>query len=167
MKSKNLFMASASRKKVGVVIVGSLLTIAIGVGFASNAVSANAQESLAVSAREINRADNNTLEAHANSNYAPILTLEERRSSVVLFAEYEEWGLTIEGLYPNLDGSFSANPIQNVFYQGQLIRGFSDFGHGVDMSISSFNQGDSIWIHVIRDESGTITEFNLVQIQDY
>ena len=74
----------------------------------------------------------------------------------MIFAEYEELGLTIEGLYPHSDGGFMATATQNVFYQGQLIRGFSDFGHGVDMSISSFNQGDDIWVHVIRDVDGNI-----------
>jgi hypothetical protein len=91
-----------------------------------------------------------------------INTTQNRRSSVAIFAEYEEWGLTIEGLYPHADGGFMATATQNVFFQEQLIRGFSDFGHGVDMSISSFDQGENIWIHVIRDESGNITEFNIV-----
>lgn|GEM_PF-5321892 len=80
----------------------------------------------------------------------------ERRSSVVIFAEYEKWGLTLEGLYPNADGSFTANSRQNVFYHGQLIRGFSDFGHGVAMSISSYERGEDIWIHVVRGGDGEI-----------
>jgi len=53
-----------------------------------------------------------------------------------------------------------ATATQNVFFEGQLIRGFSDFGHGVDMSISSFGQGEDIWIHVIRDTDGNIERFD-------
>ena len=97
-----------------------------------------------------------TLEAHAvDIQNAPVST-QERRSSIVVLAEYEEWGLTLEGLYPHANGGFIATSIQNVFFQGQLIRGFSDFGHGVDMSISSFERGSDVWIHVIRDTNGNI-----------
>jgi len=81
---------------------------------------------------------------------------QSRRPSALIFAEYEQWGLSIEGLYSNSDGGFIATPTQNVFFQGQLIRGFSDFGHGVDMSIASVNQSEGIWIHVIRDADGNI-----------
>jgi hypothetical protein len=69
----------------------------------------------------------------------------------------------IEGLYPHPDGGFMATVTQNVFFEGQLIWGFSDFGHGVDMSISSFDRGGDIWVHVIRDESGNITELDIEQ----
>ncbi|MCL2187940.1 MAG: M56 family metallopeptidase [Defluviitaleaceae bacterium] len=92
-------------------------------------------------------------------------TSQNRRSSTVIFAEYEEWGLTIEGLSPHADGGFIATAIQNVFYQGQLVRGFSDFGHGVDMSISSFDQGKDIWVYVMRDDNGNIIELRLTQPQ--
>jgi len=108
-----------------------------------NTVNEIAQESVAV----------NTAVAEASGI---VDTNQNRRSSVVIFDEYEEWGLTIEGLYSHLDGGFIATAIQNVFFQGQLIRGFSDFGHGVDMSISSFDQGEDMWIHVIRDVNGNI-----------
>ena len=103
-------------------------------------------------------------EATSSSYQAAPMPSLERRSSVVIFAEYEELGLTIEGLYPGSDGGFIANPMQNVFYQGQLIRGFSDFGHGVDMSISSFDQGEDIWINIIRDERGNIVELESIQV---
>lgn len=168
MKNWGSSVMGASKKIVGAVMVSGLLTIAIGTGLvvAPNTVSANAQESLMINADaelEISGAENNVLEAYASTTQnVPTPTLE-RRSSIVIFTEYEEWGLIIEGLYPMPDGSFTANPIQNIFYQEQLVRGFSDFGHGVDMSISSYEQGEDIWIHVVRDESGNIVEFDIVQ----
>ena len=79
-----------------------------------------------------------------------------RPSTALLFAEYEAWGLTFEGLYSNPNGGFTANPRQNVFFNGQLVRGFSDFDNEVGMSISSVDRGGDIWIHVIRDANGNI-----------
>jgi hypothetical protein len=101
-----------------------------------------------------------------SSNDTNAAVPQNRRPSTVVFAEYEEWGLRIEGLYPHPDGGFMATAIQNVFFEGQLIRGFSDFGHGVDMSISSFDRGGNIWVHVIRDEIGNITEFDIEQMEN-
>ena len=164
MKNRISSIMDMNKKRMGAVILTGALVLTIGTGFmvATNTVSANAQEPVTINiamfetdpnSQEV--ATNNTFEANAiiNTN-AP--TSQNRRSSVVIFAEYEELGLTIEGLSPHADGGFIATATQNVFYQGQLIRGFSDFGHGVDMSISSFDQGDDIWVHVIRDASGNI-----------
>jgi hypothetical protein len=92
--------------------------------------------------------------SNINETYQP--DSQSRRPSTVIFDEYGKWGLTIEGLAPHSDGGFIATPTQNVFFQGQLIRGFSDFGHGVDMSISSFDRGGEIWVHVVRDDNGNI-----------
>jgi len=81
--------------------------------------------------------------------------------SAEIFVEYEEWGLSIEGLYPNPDGGFTANPRMNVFLHGQLIRGFSDFDNGVNISISSAEQGSDEWVHVIRDDNGRILRLDI------
>ena len=81
---------------------------------------------------------------------------EHSLQSANIFAEYEEWGLTIEGLYPNPDGGFTASPRMNVFLHGQLVRGFDDFYNGVRTTISSVEQGGSVWVRVIRDVDGNI-----------
>jgi len=166
MKNRISSIMDMSKKRMGAVILTGALVLTIGTGFvvATNTVSANAQEpvtsntaTVETSSNAQDVATNNTAAFEASAaidTNAP--ALQNRRSSIVIFAEYEELGLTIEGLYPHSDGGFMATATQNVFYQGQLIRGFSDFGHGVDMSISSFNQGDDIWVHVIRDVDGNI-----------
>ena len=148
MKNRISSIMDTSKKRMGAVILCCVLVLTIGTGFmiATNTVSANAQEPVTSNIA--------TFETNTNAT-----TSQDRRSSTVTLAEYAEWGLTIEGLYPNADGSFRATAVQNVFYQGQLIRGFSDFGHGVDMSISSFDQGEDMWIHVIRDTDGNIEGF--------
>jgi len=84
-----------------------------------------------------------------------------RLSVAEIFAEYGEWGLTIEGLYPDPDGGLIANSRQNVFFQGQLVRGLSDFGDGVSMSISSADRGGSEWVSVVRDNNGRIIRLDL------
>jgi hypothetical protein len=79
-----------------------------------------------------------------------------------IFAEYKEWGLSIEGLYPNPDGGFTANEKQNVFLHGRLIRGFSDFDNGIiNISISSADRGSSEWVQVVRDKDGRITGIDI------
>jgi len=87
-----------------------------------------------------------------DSNY-----LANRPATAHVFAEYEEWGLTIEGLYPHPNGGFTANSRQNVFLHGQLMRGFTDFDNDVvSMSISSADRGGSEWVRVIRNANGNI-----------
>ena len=170
MKNRISSIMDMSKKRMGAIILTGALVLTIGTGFmvAINTVSANAQEPVTgnIATFEIDPntqevATNNTAVLEANTDFdtnAP--TSQNRRSSILIFAEYEEWGLTIEGLSPHADGGFIATATQNVFYQGQLIRGFSDFGHGVYMSISSYDQGGDMWIHVIRDADGNIERFD-------
>ena len=161
MKNRISSIMDMSKKRAGAFILCGVLVLTLGT---SAVVAANAQVPATgnVATFEANAyaqepATNNIAVAESSTTIDTNVTApQNRRSPIVIFAEYEEWGLTIEGLYPNSDGSFRANPIQNVFYQEQLIRGFSDFGHGVDMSISSFDQGGDIWIHVVRDVDGNI-----------
>jgi hypothetical protein len=175
MKNRISSIMDTSKKRMGAVILSGALILTLGTGFmiATNTVNANAQEAQEPATGNVATFEVNTnAQETATTNVAVLESStdanaqQNRRSSIVIFAEYEEWGLTLEGLYPNADGGFRATATQNVFYQGRLIRGFSDFGHGVDMSISSFDRGEDIWVHVIRDESGNITEFDIVQIEN-
>ena len=94
----------------------------------------------------------------------PNLPTPQHRPSTEIFLEYEEWGLTFEGMYPYHDGRFIMTARQNVFFQGQLVRGFSDFSiaAGTGMSLSSTDRRGHLWIHVIRDENGYIQSLEMV-----
>jgi hypothetical protein len=93
------------------------------------------------------------------------------RPSVELFEEYEEWGITFEGLYPypNHNSRFIAREVIDVFYHGRLVRGISDFCDiaGLNMTISSATYEGSTWIHVIRDESGYIAELDITETGEH
>jgi len=148
VKERVVNVLSFKKHSKWVIEITFVAVLAFLIGFTSN------RTGFAEIPSELNNAPGSNTAVIENS--IDIDTNQNRRSSVVIFAEYEEWGLTLEGLYPQSDGRFLATEIQNVFFQGQLIRGFSDFGHGVDMSISSFDLGDDMWIHVIRDANGNI-----------
>jgi len=84
-----------------------------------------------------------------------------QRTFTEIFLEYEEWGLTFEGVYSYRDGTLVMREIQNVFYQGQLVRGMVDFGDfSPGLSISSIDRSGNEWVYVIRDENGYITELS-------
>ncbi|MCL2574404.1 MAG: M56 family metallopeptidase [Defluviitaleaceae bacterium] len=149
MKNRILSIMDTSKKKVGAIVLSVAFIFTVGTGFiiSANTINVNNHEPM----------EGITATAEGNviiDENEP--ALQGRRSSVLIITEYEEWGLTIEGLYSNPDSSFTATATQNVFFQGRLIRGFSDFGHGVSMSISSFNEGEDIWIRVIRYDNGDI-----------
>jgi len=92
----------------------------------------------------------------------PNLSIPPRRPSAEVILEYEEWGLTFEGFYSYHGGGFMAESRQNVFFNGKLVGGLSDFSnYGMGMSISSNDRSGNGWIHVIRDENGLITELDI------
>jgi beta-lactamase regulating signal transducer with metallopeptidase domain len=106
---------------------------------------------------------NNALYVGISTSLDPNITTG--RPTVELFKEYEEWGITFEGFYPysNHNSRFMAREAINVFHNGQLIRGISDFCEvaGLSMSISSAIYEGNTWISVIRDESGYITKLDI------
>ena len=96
----------------------------------------------------------------------PNLPTPQRRHSSEIFLEYEEWGITFEGIYPTYGGgTMMMARSWNVLLHGQLVSGlFDNSSDGIaELLASSDCSEGNLWVRVIRDESGHITELNIEQ----
>ena len=94
-----------------------------------------------------------------NQNYS---TPTQSENFAETLAALEELGVTFYGVWATEDGRMAMRSGFNVFYHGQLARGF--FDRGGHISFSSTDRSGHINVYTVRDDYGNLVGVEVIEL---